>query len=216
MLKFDFHVHTCQGDHSEIKIEKAVQILKKKGFDGAVFLDHDAIPRKEKIKDFLIIYGEEVSTSEGHLVGINLKKTIKPLMSSEQTAKEIRKQGGTVILPHPYDYLRIEINRGRLNPELIDAVEVYNGRTLWPWASGKAKEFCEQNKLPEVGCSDAHFYKELGSAYTLVDADPNVKSVLKALKHGKVQAFGSYKPPIIQHFKGGFLKAYNRLFNEKL
>ncbi|MBR9678074.1 MAG: PHP domain-containing protein [Nanoarchaeota archaeon] len=215
MLKFDFHVHTLQGDHSRIEVKKAVQILKSKGFDGAAFVDHDAIPERINVKDFLTIYGEEISTKQGHLLGLNIKTSIKPLMSAEITAKEIIKQGGVVIVPHPYDYMRIAINRGRLNPKFIHAVETRNARTLWPLASSNADVFAEKHGLPKVGGSDAHFYKELGNAFTLVDSKKTVNAVLEAVKRGKTQSFGKYSPPILQHVKGGFLKAYNRFLRKR-
>lgn len=216
MIKIDFHVHTSQGDHSNIKIGRAARILKSKGFDGACFVDHDHIPQKVGVKDFVVMYGEEVSTKQGHLLGINIKEEIKPGLSDEITAKKIRDQDGLVVVPHAFDYLRLAINRGRLNPSIVHAVETMNGRMLWPWGNKWADEWADQHGLPKVGGSDAHFYPELGSTYTLVESEKSVESIISAVKGGRTKVFGKYRPPIIQHVKGGLLKAYNRLTKEKL
>jgi hypothetical protein len=42
--------------------------------------------------------------------------------------------------------------------------------------------------LPGVGGSDAHHVFQMWKAYTEIDADPNVDSILKAIRNGKVKA----------------------------
>ena len=53
-----------------------------------------------------VILGEEVSTSDGEVVGIFLTRTIPRGLSADATADAIHAQGGLVSIPHPYDPFR--------------------------------------------------------------------------------------------------------------
>ena len=64
-----------------------------------VQLDEEAGP-------LTIIIGEEISTSEGELIGLFLSQKIEPGLSPEETVQRIKDQGGLVLLPHGFDPLK--------------------------------------------------------------------------------------------------------------
>jgi hypothetical protein len=47
---------------------------------------------------------------------------------------------------------------------------------------------------PRLAGSDAHYGPEIGCAYTVVNAEPNVDSVVKAISRGMCQPFGNSIP----------------------
>jgi len=66
-------------------------------------------------------------------------------------------------------------------------VEVIN-----PWATQRENKLAEKlakaRNLPGVAGSDAHKPYQIGVAYTEIDARPDIDSVLKAIKNGRVKA----------------------------
>jgi predicted metal-dependent phosphoesterase TrpH len=70
---------------------------------------------------------------------------------------------------------------------LADAVEVIN-----PSATSQENKLAEKlakaRNLPGVAGSDAHRPDQMWAAYTEIYAEPNVDSVLKAIKNGRVKA----------------------------
>jgi predicted metal-dependent phosphoesterase TrpH len=57
-----------------------------------------------------------------------------------------------------------------------------------------ARRFAERNKVPMIGGSDAHRRDEMGLAYTCVDCEPKVESVLDQIRKGKSSASGRAIP----------------------
>lgn len=54
----------------------------------------------------------------------------------------------------------------------------------------KAKRLSDKEKIPSLGASDSHYWKFVGDCYSLVDAEKDIDSVLKAIVKGKVKACG--------------------------
>jgi predicted metal-dependent phosphoesterase TrpH len=48
--------------------------------------------------------------------------------------------------------------------------------------------------IAQVAGSDAHYGPEIGCAYTLVDAEPNVEEMIKAISRGLCRPFGRAIP----------------------
>jgi hypothetical protein len=44
--------------------------------------------------------------------------------------------------------------------------------------------------LATTGGTDAHWITDIGTAYTMVDAEPNVTAIIEALRAGKCSAAG--------------------------
>ena len=60
--------------------------------------------------------GEEITTTDGELIGLFLERRIPPGLTAKQTVIEIKKQAGLVYLEHPYDQFRRHLS------EAADAV----------------------------------------------------------------------------------------------
>ena len=57
-------------------------------------------------------------------------------------------------------------------------------------ASQKADQLAERLGLPKVAGTDAHYGPVIGRTFTLIDAEPNVEAVVKAIAKGLCQPYG--------------------------
>ena len=108
-LKIDLHVHTCYSYDSLITPEELVFYAKKCGLDGVAIADHDRIDGALKIAketDFPIIPGIEVSSLNGHVVGLNLQEPIPKKLSVSETVDKIHEKGGLAVACHPVAFMK--------------------------------------------------------------------------------------------------------------
>ena len=73
----------------------------------------------------------------------------------------------------------------------FDAIEVINA-SAFPFKRNiiKAQEIANRLKLACVAGTDAHYGPQIGSAYTLIDSEPSVDEIIKAILNGKCKPFG--------------------------
>lgn len=143
---FESHVHTAASHDSASGIEAMLLAAARKGVGALAVTDHNQIAnawravaaaealkeRGELPRDFVVVVGEEIATSQGHVVGLFLKTYIPPGMTAAATIEEIHRQGGLAVAAHP-GYVE-----GYLPPHLVarlpfDAVEVGSGALFLPF-----------------------------------------------------------------------------------
>ncbi len=189
MLRFDLHVHSNYSKDGLSPVEQILKAAKARGLDGVAITDHDtteggryALEVVDRVAPgLLIIPGEEVTTRSGHLIVLGITRDIPRDMSVEDTIKEARRQGGVVVVPHPYNRPR----HGMPIPKGADAAEVYNSRYILGMHNRVAARHARRRRLPEVAGSDAHQASLVGNAITLINANKNLNDVLEAIKQGK-------------------------------
>ena len=193
-LKIDFHVHTCYSRDSSITLKQVVSFAKKRGLDGVSITDHNTMEGVLKLKnhDILVIPGIEISTLQGHLLGINVTTNIPAKHGMEETIQMVHKAGGIAIAPHPTAFYKSPPSR---QVSSYDAIEVINASSI-PFSvlTYFSKRFAEDLDLPQTGGSDSHYAPEIGSAYTVVDADNDVDEVVEAVKRGATFPTGNRVP----------------------
>ncbi|MBT4174971.1 PHP domain-containing protein [archaeon] len=178
-MKLDLHVHT---NYSACAITKPFilnKLIKKTGVQIAL-TDHNTMKGVDKVKG--CIPGEEISTKQGHVIGLFLNERIKPWMSVEETSDKIKEQGGVVFVPHPYDSIRKNVKHMDFKK---DVVEVFNGRVIIQKDNAKALEYAEKNKILQGVGSDAHTPYEFGKNYLEIENFNSVKEFLLNLKKAK-------------------------------
>ncbi len=193
-LKIDFHVHTCYSCDSSITLKQVVGYSKKRGLDGVAITDHNTVKGALKLKsrEILVVPGIEVSTLDGHLLGINVTTSIPAKLGMEETIHRIHEAGGIAVAPHPTAFYKSPPSR---HVSSYDAVEVMNASSV-PFSvlTYLSKRFAEGLRLPQTGGSDSHYAPEIGSAYTLVEADSDVDEIVDAIKRGATFPRGSGIP----------------------
>jgi predicted metal-dependent phosphoesterase TrpH len=123
---------------------------------------------------FDVITGMEITTIEGHLIGLYLEAPVPCLQRLAPTLEAVHRQGGVCVIPHPMSWLTRSIGRRTMDrvAELaaddvyFDAIEVASSPAA-RFSFDKAERLNrERYHLAEVGGSDAHFLPSIGSSYT--------------------------------------------------
>lgn len=199
-IKADLHVHTTYSKDSIITPKELVYYAKQKGLNAVAVTDHNYLEGAYEIAkktDFLIIPGVEVSSSDGHIVALNVKELIPRGFNAVETVELIHRAGGVAIACHPHVYFK-----GCLRDKVcssFDAIEVINARAF-PFNNSvkKAEETAQRLGLSKVAGTDAHYGPQIGYAYTIIETvEPTVEAIAKAIVEGKCQAFGQAIPAIV-------------------
>jgi len=172
-MKIDLHCHTYYSDDGASSPEQIIKHALKKGLDGVAITDHETTGAWEEALNIgselgiKIILGEEIKTNKGDILALFIKDQINGKgKDAKWVINEIKKQGGIVIIPHPYH--DIEKFKDNLIDYigLIDGIEVFNGRLPFTMPDKKAFTFAQKNNLAMTAGSDAHHYRGLGKTYT--------------------------------------------------
>ncbi|MDH5460104.1 MAG: metal-dependent phosphoesterase, partial [Candidatus Bathyarchaeota archaeon] len=181
---------------SLITPEELVFYAKKRGLDGVAVTDHDRLDGALKIAketDFLIIPGMEISSLNGHVIGLNLQEPIPSKLSVNETVDKIHESDGIAVACHPVTSFKGSLGR-HINSK-FDAVEVINSSAIpFNYSVRRSREIASRLGISCVAGSDAHYGPEIGCAYTLVDAELEVDEIVKAISNGLCLPFGRAIP----------------------
>lgn len=196
--KADTHVHTKYSGFTKYKLAQfpesisepgmVVKAAMRKGLDVLCITDHNTIAGALKVqkyandlKDIEIVIGEEVSTTEGEILGLFLQERIEPMLSAEETIRRIHDQGGIVIAPHPFSPHCHCLGR-KIQCLDLDGIEVFNAIHRDPYSNELASRKNTACGKAHTGGSDAHSVEMVGNAYTTFSgssADELRKSILQ-------------------------------------
>jgi hypothetical protein len=201
-MKIDLHCHTKYSYDASSSIESIISQAKKMGLDGIAITDHEntdcwqeALEAGKK-HNFLIILGEEMKTTKGDVLGLFLKQRIDGYKKDPKWVMEqIKKQNGLVIVPHPFhgsEGFKDDITKYL---DLIDGIEVFNGRKPGTGPDDKAMKFAKEHNLGMTAGSDSHYYKAIG--YTYAEFEGNTEEELKQAILNKQIKIKGKKSPLI-------------------
>lgn len=178
--KADLHIHSTHSDgiatipeimeyaatHTTLKV---IAITDHNTIEGALFAKE-----LEDVYGIEVVIGEEMSTTEGHVLGLFLTEEIPAGLTPTETVRRITEQGGIAIIPHPFSPRGVfgPFGRSRLADAARDlafhALEVYNSVPYLIWANRlAAKMFTGGLGVAAVGGSDAHILRSVGKGYTV-------------------------------------------------
>lgn len=196
MLKADFHTHTLRSDHFLLgrlglvdglnSPEEMVEAASQKGLDCLAITDHNVLfdwrEARKLTKQYgvLVVPGVELYLNRKDIIALGIKQ-LPPVKNLAQFREVVHRQGGVIIAPHPYDPL----GRGPRNFEYFDGIEVVNGFS--PYGFNKLVTAADKLRIAKTCGSDSHCVHQLGWVHCLVEADPTVESVIKAIKERKVK-----------------------------
>lgn len=185
-MLLDLHIHSKYSFDSVLSIPKIIRLAKRRGLNGIAITDHNTIrggleaDRINRDPDFLVIIGAEISTEAGDVIGLFLKEEIQERYS-DRVIDEIHRQGGVVVLPHPYKghALKDELLRK------VDLIEGFNARINEEY-NEKAVKLAHQWNKPIIAGSDAHFAAEIGTARIIVDVS-TLEDIQSALTGSQIE-----------------------------
>ncbi len=189
-LKLDLHVHTNRSSDGRTRLDELLPNIRRASLDGLAITDHNILST-DTIEDALIVPGIEISSREGHIIGLGLSTPVPTGLSGDETVRSINDKGGVSIIAHPYDILRSAINPECLKT-MPDAIEVINSASFLHSLTWKrARTFAEKNGLPQTAGSDSHIPETIGRAFTTIDCNERtVDSILNAIRHGSTEPNG--------------------------
>jgi predicted metal-dependent phosphoesterase TrpH len=179
--KLDLHTHSIISQDGGITASQYEKILSSGELDCVAITDHNetsfARIMQKKLGDRIIV-GEEITTTEGEIIGLYLKETIPGGIGLEEAIASIKHQGGLVYVPHPFGRFRYGLDRDALDriTDEIDIVEVFNGRGRFRGKSFLAVQFAAKNNLLQAASSDAHGWKGLGHTSSALSEFPTKKT----------------------------------------
>ncbi|HLY29751.1 MAG TPA: PHP domain-containing protein, partial [Ktedonobacterales bacterium] len=139
LSKADLHLHTNLGDGTASP-RRVLEEARRHGLKVIAVTDHDhlegakrvqEIIDRENVTDIHLIWGAEVTTRDGHFLGLFTKQRIRMLTRVEEAIEAIKGQGGLCVIPHPLGRLVPSLSRRKIDELLtkgypLDAIEVYN------------------------------------------------------------------------------------------
>ncbi|MCS7251032.1 MAG: PHP-associated domain-containing protein [Anaerolineae bacterium] len=191
MWRVELHAHTLYSPDSLVSLEDFLTACRRKGLDRVAVTDHNtiegALRLKERAPD-LIIIGEEIRTQEGEVLAYFIEREIPKGLPMRETVERVREQGGIVALPHPCDRARglamgQEIIQAMI--PLVDAIEVFNARCVFPRDNARAAALAARFNKPGFSGSDAHTLEELGRAWTALPPFEDAAGFLQALSQAQ-------------------------------
>jgi predicted metal-dependent phosphoesterase TrpH len=193
-LKIDLHVHTSYSKDSLASPGSVVKKAIELGLDAIAVTDHDTIKgalEAEKLargKDLLVIPGQEIHTQDGEVIILGIRESLPSYRPALETLNLAKQKGGFVIIPHPFDFMRKGLGRNIYEClDYIDAIEVFNARTIFNRANNKALEFADQQGFPKVTGSDSHFLEEMDSAFMLVKSPKQTEAIFNTIRSGNIE-----------------------------
>jgi predicted metal-dependent phosphoesterase TrpH len=99
------------------------------------------------------------------VIGLFIKEKIPRGMTMAETIAEIRRQGGLVYVPHPFDRMHSVPDYEHLLDmvEEIDLIEVFNPRVAITSFNEEAERFARKYNITPAAGSDNHVAQGLGS-----------------------------------------------------
>jgi predicted metal-dependent phosphoesterase TrpH len=196
----DLHVHSLWSDGAQ-RPDEIVRAAAGR-VDILALTDHDDIRGALLAREYArenpalrvdVVVGEEISTRNGHLLGLWLQERIPPGLSALESIQLIHAQGGLAVAAHPFHPLRgVECGQyslGRLIPDLpLDGIEIVNNAGVFSklydaWAALRNVEW----SLPVTAGSDAHDVWYVGSAVTRFEGR-TAEDLRAALVAGRTRA----------------------------
>ena len=157
VIDIDLHMHTDHSNDCATPVELLLETAKDRGLGAIAVTDHNEISgalaareAAERDGGIKVIVGEEVKTAEqGEVIGLFLEEKIEKGMTMAETIAEIRRQGGLVYVPHPFDRLHSVPDYEHLLDivDEIDIIEVFNPRVAYSGFNEEAERFAAKYRL---------------------------------------------------------------------
>jgi predicted metal-dependent phosphoesterase TrpH len=196
LIEVDLHMHTDHSGDCATPVEVLLQTARDRGLGAIAITDHNEVSgaleaRKiaEEMGDIKVIVAEEVKTKEqGEVIGLFLEEKIPKGLTMEETIAEIRRQGGLVYVPHPFDRFHSVPDYEHLLDivEEIDLLEVFNPRVALTAFNEEAVRFATKYRIVPAAGSDSHVAQGLGSVRQRIHDFDGPAEFLEAMRDADI------------------------------
>jgi predicted metal-dependent phosphoesterase TrpH len=196
MLKVELHAHTADDPVDEIP-HTAVELIHHAaalGYDALAITLHDHQLDLRELTPYaadrgiVLIPGVERTIEGRHVLLLNFASGTEDVRTFADLARLKKRVSGLVVAPHPFFPATVAL-RGALkrNADLFDAVERNAMFIRGADFNRSAERFAARHGKPLVGNCDVHRLAQLGSTYSLVDAERHPDAICQAIAAGRVR-----------------------------
>jgi hypothetical protein len=194
-IDVDLHMHTDHSHDCATPVEVLLATARDQGLGAIAVTDHNvitgALEAREKAASFgvKIIVAEEVKTADqGEVIGLFIEEHIPRGMTLAETVAEIKRQGGLVYVPHPFDRMHAVPDYEHLLGIIdeIDAIEVYNPRVAIGSFNEEAERFAAKYRILAGAGSDSHVAPGLGSVRVRMADFDGPQEFLESLREAEI------------------------------
>jgi predicted metal-dependent phosphoesterase TrpH len=196
VLKVELHAHTADDPSDRIP-HTATELIDRAaalGYGALAITLHDRQLDLDPLLPYaarrrvILIPGVERTIDGRHVLLINFHQEAEQVRSFEDVARLKRHTPGLVIAPHPF-YPARNCLRGVLDryADLFDAVEYNAMFTATINFNNRAVRWAARHGRPMVGNGDIHRLHQLGTTFSLVDAEPDRDAICAAIAAGFVK-----------------------------
>ncbi|HMT04488.1 MAG TPA: glycosyltransferase [Solirubrobacterales bacterium] len=196
LIDVDLHMHTDHSSDCATPVQVLIETARDRGFGAIAITDHNEVTGAQEaariaegLDDFKIILAEEVMTSDaGEVIGLFLTEKIPKGVTMREAITEIRRQGGLVYVPHPFDRLHSVPDYENLLDmvEDIDLMEVFNPRVAISSFNEEAERFARKYNLIPAAGSDSHVAQGLGAVRNRLHDFDGPAEFLEAMREAEI------------------------------
>jgi len=196
LIEVDLHMHTDHSGDCATPVDVLIHTARDRGLGAIAITDHNEVSgaleaRKlaEELGDIKVIVAEEVKTAEqGEVIGLFLEEKIPKGLTMAETIAEIRRQGGLVYVPHPFDRFHSVPDYEHLLDmvEEIDILEVFNPRIAVTSFNEEAVRFASKYRIVSGAGSDSHVAQGLGSVRQRIHDFDGPAEFLEAMRDADI------------------------------
>jgi predicted metal-dependent phosphoesterase TrpH len=195
MLKVELHTHTADDPEDVIPytatelIDRAAEL----GYQALAITLHQKQLDVRRLRPYaaergiVLIPGIEASIGGRHMLLLNFDSGAEDVRTFADLSRLRRRARGLVVAPHAFfpgsTCMGAWLDR---HPALVDAVEINAMFTASLNFNRWAEAWAAAHGKPLVGNGDVHRLAQLGSTYSLIDADPDPDSICEAVAAGRV------------------------------
>jgi predicted metal-dependent phosphoesterase TrpH len=196
MLKIELHAHTSHDPLDRIShtSRELIDHAASLGYRGLAITLHDRFynPRNDveyaRERSIVLIPGIERTIAGRHVLLINFPEACESVRTFEDIARLKSRCAGLVVVPHAFYPTGSSLGRFLDDHRtVIDAIEVNAMYTRWLNFNRRAVDWALAHAKPIVGNTDLHLLEQLGSTYSLVDAEAHPDAICGAIRAGRVQ-----------------------------
>jgi len=180
-ITVETHCHTYYSKDCLMNPRRLIEVCRKRGIDRLCITDHNTCEGAFEMASLapdLIIPGVEIMTTQGELLVLFVEHEVPHGLNPMDTIERFRAQGAVISVSHPFDYHRSgswSESDLRLIAPYVDAIEIFNSRSINVWMNKHASLFARELGLLATVGSDAHTYSEVGKSTIYMKAyeDPD-------------------------------------------
>ncbi len=201
------HFHSQYSYDSILSIKDIVKFAVNNDINFLILTDHDTTEGSIALKNYIdknnlgieVLIAAEYYTEYGDIIALDIQDETRDLQF-DNFIKEVKKQGGLLLLPHPY--------KGHKNIDYIarnvDMIEVFNSRTD-DAKNKKAQELAAKYKKNAYMASDAHNYRSLKKCIIELEKKGNLK---ESLLQSPILPVSMRKTYLVEIILSQFIKSY--------